>query len=177
MTVTLHTPRLTITGPHGIRGRKLHQYLQHNADHFAQGGGNIPSRLGQTRAQLAAQKRLWKRGSGYRFYGLIDGNIVLDLGLSNVVRGIFQASHLGYRTAQSHQGQGLMTEALEAVVEYAFGTLKLHRLMANYQPWNTGSGRVLEKLGFEREGLAKDYLFIDGQWRDHIMTALINHDW
>jgi len=177
MAVKLQTPRLTVTGPEGIRGRALHRYYQQNADHFAQGGGDLPARVGQTRARLKAQKRLWKQGRGYRFYGFKDGELVLDLGLSNVVRGAFQAAHLGYRTAQAHEGQGLMTEALEAVVGYAFDTLNLHRLMANYQPWNVGSGRVLEKVGFEREGLAKDYLFINGQWRDHVLTALVNDNW
>lgn len=177
MTVKLTTPRLTITGPQGVRGRKLHRYFIENADHFAQGGGDTPASVWSTRQRLAAQKRLWQQGRGYRFYGFREGEMVLDLGLSNVVRGAFQASHLGYRTAKAYEGQGLMTEALGAVVDYAFNTLKLHRLMANYQPWNVASGRVLEKAGFEREGLAKDYLFIDGQWRDHILTALTNKDW
>lgn len=177
MSIKLHTQRLTLTGPQGVRGRTLHRYYLQNADHFAQGGGDLPARPGETRARLAAQKRLWKQGRGYRFYGFLGNELVLDLGLANVVRGPFQAAHLGYRTAEAHQGQGLMTEALLEVVAYAFETLKLHRIMANYQPWNQASGRVLDKLGFEREGLAKDYLFIGGEWRDHVLTALVNEDW
>ena len=49
--------------------------------------------------------------------------------------------------------------------------------MANYMPHNHRSGKLLERLGFEREGYAKDYLLIDGQWRDHVLTALTNKEW
>jgi ribosomal-protein-alanine N-acetyltransferase len=51
---------------------------------------------------------------------------------------------------------------------------RLHRVMASYRPDNARSGRLLENLGFEREGLAKAYLKIDGQWADHVLTSLVN---
>jgi ribosomal-protein-alanine N-acetyltransferase len=95
---------------------------------------------------------------------------------TNVVRGPFLACNLGYQMARSHQGMGLMAEALRASNAFVFGELKLHRIMANYRPENERSGRLLERLGFAREGLARDYLFIDGQWRDHVLTALVNPD-
>jgi ribosomal-protein-alanine N-acetyltransferase len=44
--------------------------------------------------------------------------------------------------------------------------------MANYRPENERSGRLLQRLGFAREGYARDYLFIDGAWRDHVLTSL-----
>jgi ribosomal-protein-alanine N-acetyltransferase len=97
--------------------------------------------------------------------------------LSNVVRGAFQAAHLGYALRKSREGQGLMTEALRAILPYAFGTLRLHRVMANHMPSNRRSARVLRRLGFRREGLARDYLLIGGGWRDHVLTSLVNPDW
>ncbi len=93
--------------------------------------------------------------------------------LSNIVRGTLQACHLGYSLDREYEGRGLMQEALEALVTYAFEDLQLHRVMANYQPENVRSGRVLERLGFVREGYAPDYLHIDGAWRDHVLTALV----
>ena len=81
---------------------------------------------------------------------------------------------LGYAIDQAHEGRGLMREALEATIEHAFTVLRLHRIQANYVPENERSGRLLERLGFRREGLAKDYLFIDGRWRDHVLTARLN---
>jgi ribosomal-protein-alanine N-acetyltransferase len=74
----------------------------------------------------------------------------------------------------AQQGQGLMTEALRGLVRYAFDDLRLHRMQASYMPENARSARVLERLGFAVEGYAKRYLFINGQFRDHVLTALIN---
>ena len=90
------------------------------------------------------------------------------------LRGVFQACHLGYQIARDRQGQGLMREALEALNAFAFEAMGLHRIMANYVPGNDRSGRLLERLGFEHEGLARNYLFIAGAWRDHVLTALTN---
>ena len=99
---------------------------------------------------------------------------VATANVTQVVRGPFQAAYLGYQIDRLHEGRGLMTEALRAVVAHAFGELRLHRLMANHLPENVRSARVLERLGFAKEGLAKDYLFIGGAWRDHVLTALAN---
>ena len=49
--------------------------------------------------------------------------------------------------------------------------------MANYMPDNLRSAALLKRLGFEVEGLAKNYLYINGQWRDHVLTSLTNADW
>jgi ribosomal-protein-alanine N-acetyltransferase len=67
-----------------------------------------------------------------------------------------------------------MREALLKANAYVFDSLGLHRIMANYMPSNERSAHVLDRLGFTREGLAKDYLKIDGRWEDHILTSLIN---
>jgi len=99
--------------------------------------------------------------------------IVATFTLANVVRGVFQACHLGYGIARKYEGHGLMFEALDTAVRYAFGPLDFHRVMANYMPRNERSGRLLERLGFEKEGYAKRYLKIDGLWEDHVLTAKI----
>ena len=103
-----------------------------------------------------------------------SGEIVGTCNYTNIVRGAFHACHLGYQIARSHEGQGLMTEALRAGNAFMFTTQRLHRIMANYRPENERSARVLDRLGFVREGLARDYLFIDGAWRDHVLTSLTN---
>lgn len=91
---------------------------------------------------------------------------------TNIVRGAFHACHLGYQIARSQQGRGLMEEALRAANAFMFDAMRMHRIMANYRPDNERSRRLLERLGFEREGLARNYLFIDGAWRDHVLTSL-----
>ena len=104
----------------------------------------------------------------------LDAPVLGTCNYTNIVRGPFLACHLGYQIARSREGQGLMAEALRAANAYVFGTLKLHRIMANYRPENARSARLLERLGFAQEGLARDYLFIDGAWRDHVLTSLVN---
>ena len=98
--------------------------------------------------------------------------------LSQIFRGPFCNAMLGYSIDAAYQGQGLMHEALQAVLADAFGPrVRLHRVQANARPENIRSLALLARLGFEREGLARKYLFIDGAWRDHVMTARINPDW
>ncbi len=101
-----------------------------------------------------------------------EADLIGTLNYTNFVRGAFQACQLGYQVDRDHEGQGLMCEALRCANAYVFTELRLHRIMANYRPENERSARVLERLGFVREGFARDYLFIDGAWRDHVLTAL-----
>jgi [ribosomal protein S5]-alanine N-acetyltransferase len=96
------------------------------------------------------------------------------LGFTNIIRSVFQASTLGYKLAEQAQHRGYMTEAARAGIDFAFGTLRLHRIMANYLPSNHRSRAVLSRLGFKSEGYAKAYLFINGEWRDHVLTSLVN---
>jgi ribosomal-protein-alanine N-acetyltransferase len=104
--------------------------------------------------------------------GPVSGPVIGTCNYTNIVRGPFQACHLGYQLARSHEGHGLMGEALRASNGYAFEELRLHRIMANYRPENERSAKLLERLGFVREGIARDYLFVDGAWRDHVLTSL-----
>ncbi|MEO8778893.1 MAG: GNAT family N-acetyltransferase [Rhodanobacter sp.] len=96
-----------------------------------------------------------------------------SVALSNVMRGPFQACLLGYGIGARWHGTGLMHEALEATLAWAFDELDLHRVMANYLPHNERSARLLARLGFEREGYARAYLKIAGQWQDHVLAAKV----
>jgi ribosomal-protein-alanine N-acetyltransferase len=106
-----------------------------------------------------------------------DGTAIGQTHLSQIARGVFCNAMLGYAIDPAHEGRGLMREALQAVLADAFGRLGLHRVQANVLPENTRSLALLDRLGFEREGLAREYLFIDGAWRDHVLTALRAPDW
>jgi ribosomal-protein-alanine N-acetyltransferase len=101
--------------------------------------------------------------------------VIGSLHFSQVSRGAFQSAMLGYALDEAHVGQGLMNEAIAAGLEEMFSPrVNLHRVQAAYRPENVRSARVLEGLGFEKEGLAPAYLYIDGAWRDHVITALHN---
>lgn len=117
---------------------------------------------------------------GVRFVLVKHADPERVIGLVNfgqIVRGAFQACYLGYEIDGKEEGKGLMTEALRVAIPYIFGERNLHRIMANHLPDNTKSARVLQKLGFHREGIAPRYLFIAGAWRDHVLTSLTNDQW
>jgi ribosomal-protein-alanine N-acetyltransferase len=116
------------------------------------------------------------RGYPFAVFSLDEARILASFTLAHVVRGPFQACLLGYGIDARQQGRGLMHEALEAGLAWAFGELDLHRVMANYLPRNERSAKLLERLGFEREGYARDYLRIAGQWENHVLTAKIRPD-
>ena len=91
------------------------------------------------------------------------------VGLSNMVRGPLQSAIVSYWVDEAHNGRGHCTRAVADVVDIAFGELGLHRLEAGTLVDNLASQRVLEKNRFERFGLARRYLFIAGDWRDHVL--------
>ena len=64
-----------------------------------------------------------------------------------------------------------MTAAVRALLPFAFGALRLHRVEAACIPSNAASVRLLEKTGFTREGYAREYLCINGIWQDHLLYA------
>ena len=97
-----------------------------------------------------------------------------SISLSNIFRGVFQSCNIGYKIDCQHTRQGYMEEAMIQVIEYAFLTLDLHRIEANVMPRNTPSLSLVKKLGFHEEGLAKQYLKINGQWEDHLHMTLLN---
>ena len=107
----------------------------------------------------------------------LGGPIIGTCNFTNVVRGAFQACHVGYQVARDHEGRGLMAEALRAGNAFVFEAMRLHRIMANFRPENERSRRLLQRLGFVEEGFARSYLFIDGAWRDHVLTSLTNPAW
>ncbi|MGB3294744.1 MAG: GNAT family N-acetyltransferase [Phormidesmis sp.] len=101
-------------------------------------------------------------------------SLIGSLNFANFSRGVFQNCTVGYSIAATYQGQGYMSEALRAGIDYVFSQLQMHRIEANYLPCNQRSGNLLKRLGFTVNGYAPDYLYIAGRWQDHILTSLIN---
>lgn len=178
----LTTERLHLALAHVSLAEASGAFHRRNAEHFKAGSPDhlrIPQPERFWIERMRQLVHLQDAGAGLSFFGLQpdSGELLLEIHVSNIVRGVFQACHIGYKIDQQWQGKGLMFEAMTAAIEHLFQGSGLHRIMANYQPDNVRSGRLLARLGFIEEGLAKDYLFLDGQWRDHILTSLCNPDW
>lgn len=128
------------------------------------------------RERLQEREQAYASGLSAHFitYDQNAAGVVATCSLTNISRGPFQAAILGYSVAKRHEGRGHMKRLCEHVITFAFEDLGLNRVMANYMPDNLRSAGLLQRLGFEREGLARKYLYINGQWEDHVLTSLIN---
>lgn len=179
----LRTERLELVLPLPQLAPRLLSYVQENREHHARWSPPTPPgyyTLDHWRARLSQNRQDWREDRAVRFVvfrrAQLQGPVVGVVNFNQISRGPFDACYLGYSLDREAVGQGYMTEALRAALDHAFGPLGLHRVMANYVPTNERSGRVLRRLGFSVEGYARDYLYIDGAWRDHVLTALTNPD-
>ncbi len=115
---------------------------------------------------------------GYAFFIFRsrDDQLLGGLTISNIRRGVTQAASIGYWIGLPHAGHGYMTAAVRQASNFVFSGLRLHRIEAACLQNNFASMAVLERNGFQREGLARKYLKIDGRWQDHILFALLSED-
>jgi len=130
------------------------------------------------RRRLRRYQREIRNGTGYPFFVFsADGETLLGgLTMGQIQRGVAQTVTLGYWMGKPYAGKGAMTSAVRAVVAFAFDTLHLNRVEAACLPHNAASIRLLEKVGFQREGYARKYLCIDGRWQDHLLYGLVRDD-
>ena len=106
----------------------------------------------------------------------VEGRLAGQVTVDNVVRGALRSGYLGYWIDRGVAGRGMASLAVALVCDHAFGPVGLHRLQADIRPENGPSQRLVERLGFQREGLLRRYLDIDGDWRDHLAYALLAED-
>lgn len=130
------------------------------------------------RKRVKAGWRAFGRAQGAPFlvFERDSGLMVGGATLSNVRRGAARSGVLGYWIGEAHTRRGHATSAVSALLEYAFGPFGLHRVEAACQPENEVSKHLLAHLGFEQEGYARQYLFINGCWRDHLLYARLAPD-
>jgi ribosomal-protein-alanine N-acetyltransferase len=180
----LETPRLLLRVPDLDDAAAMAKFADDNREHFAPWS----PRRDEAYFTVAHWKELTKRslehaanGSGLQFALFrkadVRGQVIGQCTFSEIVRGPFEAAYLGYGLDHREVGKGLMQEALHAAIRYCFDDLNLHRIMANYMPANVRSARLIRRLGFLPEGYARDYLFLAGQWQDHVLTSLTNEHW
>ena len=128
--------------------------------------GELETRLLDTQEERSLKLFIFLKDSPSQLIGTLN--------FGNFIRGVFQSCTVGYSLDEESQGKGYMTEALRVGIDHIFTEVKLHRIGANYLPHNQRSGQLLKRLGFSVDGYARDYLYIAGQWQDHILTSLVN---
>lgn len=133
---------------------------------------------GAFRRRLRRYHREIRNDLAYPFFLIRKPDNVLMGGctLSNVRRGVTQSAAIGYWIGEPYARHGHMHAAITAMLPFVFEVLGLHRLEAACIPENEPSRSLLLKVGFREEGLARRYLQINGEWRDHILYALLEDD-
>lgn len=111
--------------------------------------------LETTRSFAAACEEGWANGTAWNFTITCAGEVIGSCGLDRYLE-VWESADLGYWIGTSHAGQGFITEAARAVVEFGFEDVGLHRISLHAAPDNPASCRVASKLGFTQEGLLRD---------------------
>jgi ribosomal-protein-alanine N-acetyltransferase len=178
----LSTPRLQLRLLGPDQAGEATAYLARNREHFSSAGPRVDDEYfteEYQRRRLTRELEMASEGSLLRLWLYRDDaeGPIGDISLSHIIRGILHSCFVGYKLDRDHVGHGYMTEALERTVRYAFARLRLHRLEANIMPANVASQRVIERVGFLREGYSPKYLMINGRWEDHIRYARVNESW
>ncbi|MCI0730272.1 MAG: GNAT family N-acetyltransferase [Chloroflexi bacterium] len=86
-------------------------------------------------------------------------------------------ANIGYEVDSRYWGHGYATEAARAILRFGFEELRMRRIWSYCLADNVGSARVLEKIGMRQEGRLREKEFVKGQWHDHLLYALLDHEW
>ncbi|WP_428506041.1 GNAT family N-acetyltransferase [Roseateles sp.] len=180
----LHSPRLLLRAPSPALLEAVIAFQTRNREHLAPWDPPQPADFLEpefVRARLQQGADEFAAGTALRYWFArreAPALLIGQVGVSQLARGPFQNASLGYSLDARAQGQGLMHEALQAVIAELFGPrVHLHRLQAAVRPENRRSRAVLQRLGFSPIGLSRRYLFINGAWRDHELFDLVNPGW
>ena len=86
-------------------------------------------------------------------------------------------TEIGYVIGREHWHQGFAREIVPRVIDFAFDELGLHRIEADVDPRNTVSIRIVERLGFQREGLLRERYHVNGEIQDSALFGLLKPNW
>jgi ribosomal-protein-alanine N-acetyltransferase len=130
------------------------------------------------RRRIRRYQREIRAGTDYPYFVFAPKTETLLGGvtLGQIQRSVSQTGTLGYWMGERYANKGYMTAAVAAVASFAFDTLQLNRIEAACLPDNKASMHLLEKVGFSREGYARNYLCINGRWQDHNLYGLVRSD-
>jgi [ribosomal protein S5]-alanine N-acetyltransferase len=127
---------------------------------------------------LRRQWREWRNGKAYAFVIFLHGGqrpvLIGGITLGDIILAAAQKGTIGYWMGKPHCGQGLMSEAVGLLCDFAFNQLELERVEASCLPNNEPSKALLTRMGFQVEGYAKSYMQINGVREDHVLWGKIN---
>lgn len=183
----LVTERLVLRPPGEEHAQTISRALARNVGHLSRVSPSAKqsASLVDVARRIASERSEWKRGTGFALYAFskhagprdFSADVIAKIVLSGVHRGALEGAYLGYWVDARYEGKGFAYEGVRAVMRFAFEDVRLHRLQAAIQPWNSRSIALAERLGFRFEGTARRYLNVGGGWQDHAIYAFTAEDW
>ena len=116
------------------------------------------------------------RAYSFLIFNSTDKDLLGGVNVGNVRRGVAQSANIGYWIGKKYSRKGYMYEALRVLIPSLFVDLRLNRVEATILEENIASQKLLKKLGFKKEGKLRNYLKINGNWRDHVIYGLLQND-
>ena len=155
---------------------ELHGLVERNRAHLAEW---MPWAADQTLERTTAFLRTTEvrraENNGFEAAIVLDGRIVGALGFPGV-DWVARATSIGYWLDEAHQGRGLMTRAVRALIDHAFGEWGLHRVEIKAAADNRRSRAIPERLGFRQEGLLREAERVGDRYQDLVVYGLLAYD-
>ncbi len=155
-----------------IRAENIEWLAPWDASLPPQTGAPITSQAGL----ISYQRRKAREGLAMPFGVTVDGELVGQVTVNSITRGSALSASIGYWISKAFAGQQITPLAVAMVSDHLLTTAGLHRVEISIRPENQASIRVVEKLGFDEIGLARGYLHINGEWRDHRIFQVLAGD-
>jgi ribosomal-protein-alanine N-acetyltransferase len=124
------------------------------------------------KSSIRSLLRQLESSDGLPFVIMYRDEIVGQLNVANILHGSVSSCVIGYWIAPEVAGLGITPTAVALAMDYMFNAIGIHRVEIDIRPENGASIRVVQKLGLRYEGLKKNYIHINGDWRDHYVFAL-----
>ena len=182
MRIILESQRLILTVPAPHMAKDILKFYVRNEEHLRQWEDRKSPGFYTVRGQkilIKYEQRKQADSSGIDFWIKKKNSpqLIGKVSVFGMIGGNFSCCIIGYKLDKDHVGFGYMTEALYRVTEFLFDEVNIRRIEINILPENQRSINVVRRLGFELEGEIKEYIHINGEWRDHLRFIRINRNW
>ncbi len=132
----------------------------------------------QAKEEIDWYLKIWKEKTGTRWVVSLKetGELIGEIGFFDYDKK-HRKAEIGYKLASEHWRKGYMSEAMRAVLDYIYSETDINRTEALVDPRNPASFLLLEKHGFQKEGVLRDYEFERGAYVDLIMLSVLRREW
>lgn len=182
--IELKTDRLLLKVLDETHSNQIIEYYYKNRFFFKDSMPDLPDNFYSVHYQIdrsLKEYKLMTRQRHIRFYifkreDMYNNDIIGDITISDILWGGFLTCSLGYKIDKDNLRKGYATESIKAAIDYAFNKLNLERIIAHIKLHNIPSIKLIEKIGFTKEGISRKYIKIDGIRIDHLRYSLIKGD-